>query len=85
MICGDENDTNGFHFAGFSKDVAFARHFMATQPSPTCGSATGIGYACKKLSKMAGNSASYSPNSWIDYSYRIVANFMQASASLPEL
>ena len=32
---------------------------------PPCGSATGIGYASKKLSKMAGNSASYSSkNSW---------------------
>ena len=46
---------------------------VKTQPLPTtlwlptlppCGSATGIGYASKKLSKMAGNSASYSPNSW---------------------
>ena len=47
--------------------VAFAPHFVATHPPPTlppCRSATGIGYASKKLSKMAGNSASYSPNSW---------------------
>ena len=38
------------------------------QPLPAtlwlCMSATGIGYASKKLSKMAGNSASYSPNIW---------------------
>ena len=27
-------------------------------------SPTGIGYASKKLSKMAGNLATYSPNSW---------------------
>ena len=34
---------------------------------PPYRSATGIGYVSKKLSKMAGNSASYSPNSgWID-------------------
>ena len=31
---------------------------------PPCGSATGIGYTSKKLSKMAGDLASYSPNSW---------------------
>ena len=31
---------------------------------PSCRSATDIGYASKKLSKMVGNSASYSPNSW---------------------
>ena len=45
-----------------SEDVAFGRHFMATRPPPTllpCRSATGIGYASKKLSKMAGNPASY--------------------------
>ena len=33
-ICGGENDTNGCHLAGFSEDVAFARHFMATHPPP---------------------------------------------------
>ena len=48
MICEGENDANGCHLAGFGEDVAFARHFVTT----------------KKLSKMAGNSASYSPNSW---------------------
>ena len=67
MICGGENDTKGCHLAGFGEDVAFACHFVATHPPPTlppCGSATDIGYASKKLSKMAGNSASYSPNSW---------------------
>ena len=55
------------HLAGFSEDVPFACHFVATLPPPTlpsCRSATGIGYASKKLSKMAGNSASYSPNCW---------------------
>ena len=44
-------DTNGCHLAGFSEDVAFAHHFMATRPSPTLPpyrSATGIGYASKK-------------------------------------
>ena len=51
----------------FSEDVAFAGHFVATRPPPTlppCRSATGIGYASKKLSKMAGSLASYSPYSW---------------------
>ena len=44
---------------------------VKTEPLPAtswlpahCRSATGIGYANKKLSKMAGNLASYSPNSW---------------------
>ena len=67
VICGGENDTNGCHLAGFGEDIAFARHFVATHPPPTlplCRSATGIGYTSKKLSKMAGNLASYSPNSW---------------------
>ena len=57
-ICGGENDTNGCHLTGFSEDVAFARHFVATLPPYK--SANGIDYA----SKMVGNSASYSPNSW---------------------
>ena len=30
MICGDANDTSGCHLAGISKDVAFARHFVAS-------------------------------------------------------
>ena len=69
MICGGENDTNGCHLAGFGdgEDVAFAHHFVATHPPPTlpsCKSATGIGYASKKLSIIVGNSASYSLNSW---------------------
>ena len=37
--------------------------WLPTLPPP-CRSATGIGYASKKLSKMAGNVASYSPYSW---------------------
>ena len=55
MICGGENGTNWSHLAGFSEDVAFARHFVATRPPPPppCRSATGIGYASKRLSKMA--------------------------------
>ena len=35
MICGDENDTNGCHLAGFSEHVAFASHFVATHPPPS--------------------------------------------------
>ena len=29
MICGGANDTSRCHLAVFSKDVAFARHFVA--------------------------------------------------------
>ena len=48
MICGGENGANGCHLAGFSEDVAFVHHFLATRSPPTLpsyGSATGIGYA----------------------------------------
>ena len=45
--------------AGFGEDIAFARHFVATLPPCGSGNAIDIGYAGKKLSKMAGNSASY--------------------------
>ena len=54
MIFGGESGTNGCHFAGFSKDAAFARHFMATHLPPTLPphrSATGIGYASKNYLK----------------------------------
>ena len=34
MICGGENDANGCHLAGFSEDVAFAHHFVASHPPP---------------------------------------------------
>ena len=41
---------------------------VKTEPLPSiswlCRSATGIGSASKKLPKMAGNLAGYSPNSW---------------------
>ena len=63
----DMNGTNGCHLAGFSEDIAFACHFVATCPSPTLPpyrSVSGIGYVSKQLSKMAGNLASYSPNNW---------------------
>ena len=66
MICGGENDTNECHLAVFTEDLAFARHFVATRPPPTlppCGSASGIDYPVKKLSKMVGYSASYPFNS----------------------
>ena len=52
----------GCYLAGFSEDIAFARHFVATRsppPSLPVRSATGIGYASKKLTKMVGNLASY--------------------------
>ena len=75
MICGGENGTNGCRLAGFSEDVDFARHFIATCLPPTLPPyrrATGIGYASRnyvstmvgKEIMVVGNSASYSPNSW---------------------
>ena len=57
MTCGDENGINGSHLAVSSEDVAFTCHFVV--PRPPYRSASGIGYASKKLSKMAGNTASY--------------------------
>ena len=57
-----ENGTNGSHFPVFSKDIAFAHHFLATRlphTLPLYRSASSIGYASKKLSKMVGNPASY--------------------------
>ena len=41
----------------YIEDIVFARHFVATRPPYR--SASGIGYAGKTLSKMAGNPASY--------------------------
>ena len=43
-----------------------ATSWLPTHPPPShpVRSATGIGYASKKLSKMVGNLASYSPNNW---------------------
>ena len=66
VICVGGNGINEYHLAGFSEDVAFALNFMATLPltlSPF-RSDTGICYASKKLSKIVGNSDSYSSNSW---------------------
>ena len=34
LIFRGENGTNGCHLAGFSEDVAFAHHFVATRLSP---------------------------------------------------
>ena len=60
-----ENDTNGCHLAGFSQDVAFARRFVASHPpSHPAGVLLILATPVKKLSKLVGNSASYSPNSW---------------------
>ena len=66
-ICGGENGTNGCHLAGFSEDVTFACHFVATcQPPPShpIGVLLVLAMPVKKLSEMMGNSASYSANSW---------------------
>ena len=59
MICGGENGPNGCHLAGFSEDGAFACLFVAK-----VGVLLVLATPVKKLSKMAGNLASYSPNSW---------------------
>ena len=65
MTCGGENGTSGSHFSVFSEDVAFARHSVVAPPAPNpltlppYKSASGIGYASKKLSKMVGNPTSY--------------------------
>ena len=91
MIYEGENGTNGCHLVGFSEDIAFAHHFVATCLTPTLPSyrsAPGIGYAPSigYASKKAENSASYSPISWwidkIINSYRIVANFIQISSGV---
>ena len=67
MICGGEKGTIGCHLAGFSEDIAFARHFVAT--CPPYKSATGIGHLSINLSKMVGNSASYSVGGYMDYKW----------------
>ena len=58
-MCGGANDTSGCHLAVFSEDVAVARHFVAK-----AGMLVVLTTPVKKLSKMAGYSASYSFNSW---------------------
>ena len=62
VTCGGENGTNGSHLGVFTTDIAFAHHFVAPCLPPILPpyrSASGIGYASKNLSKMAGNTASY--------------------------
>ena len=51
MGCVGENGTNGCYLAGFSEDVAFDHHFVATHPPPTLSpyrSATSIGHDSRK-------------------------------------
>ena len=62
MICGGENDSNGCHLVGLSEDVVFALHFMVT--CLLVGVLLVLAMPVKKLSKMVGDSASFSPNSW---------------------
>ena len=67
VICGGENSTDGCHLAGFSEDVAFANHFVATCPPPPSypiGVLPVLATPVKKLSKMAENLANYSSSSW---------------------
>ena len=56
-MCGGENGTNGSQLLVFSEDIAFSLHFMA--PRTPHNSASGTGYASKKLSKIAEIPASY--------------------------
>ena len=67
MIYGGENGTNGCHLAGFSEDIAFARHFMVTLPPPyshLIRILLVLATPVKELFTMVENSAGYSPNSW---------------------
>ena len=51
----------------FSEIIDFAHNFMANHlpfTLPPYRSASGIGYASNKLSKMAGSSAAYQVNTW---------------------
>ena len=54
-----KNGINGSHLAVFNEDKAFACHFVTPRLLPPYRSASGIGYASKKLSKMMNISASY--------------------------
>ena len=77
--------------AVFSRDVAFACHFVAPRPPPTLPpyrSASGIDYAKKTIYNMMGNSASYPVYSrqWITLnSYRFVEKYMQAALINPKI
>ena len=68
VTCRGENGTNGCQLTVFSLDVAFARHFLSICPPP-CSSPTGVlvilATPVKILYKMVGNSARYTPNSWL--------------------
>ena len=71
MIGGDENGPNAKwpqgHLAVFSEDIAFACHVRATHlppPSHYVRVLVVLTTPLNKLSKMVGNSVSYSLNSW---------------------
>ena len=66
VICGGKNGINGCQLAIFSEDVASLCQPVCGYPStlPSYMSASCFGYTSKKLSTMAGNSASYPLNSW---------------------
>ena len=61
-----ENIINACHLAGSNEDVALAHHFVATHlPPPSYPIGVLLALAMPvKISKMVGNSASYSLNSW---------------------
>ena len=91
VICGGENGTTGCHLSVFRVNVAFAHHFVATCLPPTFPpyrSASGIVHASKNYLKCWAIQLTIHPIVGLqrDYnSYRIVANFIQASDFLAEL
>ena len=72
----------------FNVDIAFVGHFTA--PHPPDRSACSIGYASKKLFKMAGNSVTIqsTADAYVDKtmnSNRIVVNYMHVRIYFPSL
>ena len=69
MICRGGNGTNGCYLVVNSLDVAFAHYFVTTRlPLPSHPTVVVVVLATpvKQVSKMAGNSVSFSPlNSWL--------------------
>ena len=100
MICGGENGTNGYHLAVISKYITFNHHIMATHlppPSHPVGVLVVLAMSVKTsyLRWQAIQVAIHSAiqvaihsivGGYIDYKYlyRILANVMQVSFSIPE-
>ena len=85
VICRSENGTNGCHLAVSSVDIAFALYFMATYSthlpsSHLSGVLVVLATPVKKNLKWQAIQLAINSNS-----YRIMANFTQASVFLPKL